>query len=226
MGSKSLKSVHGSPVTKFRSGGIKAMTVVDLLACAIAPSADDIEASIPAAMNLLRSAGGIKHLQDALAEKLTEAGVDGEFSQLKFYALVELGRRSANTGLGDRTTVTCPEDVEALLADLKDEKKEHFCAVLLDAKKNVLRQPTIHVGTLSMSVVGIREFFRDAIVASADTVIAVHNHPSGDPTPSPEDIQVTQRLVEAGELLGIQLVDHVIISHGGFRSLNRMGLIR
>jgi DNA repair protein RadC len=108
---------------------------------------------------------------------------------------------------------------------LRDEKREHFLALLMDTKGGVLREHTVSVGDLSSSLVHPREVFVEAIRRSAASLLVAHNHPSGDPTPSPEDVQVTRRLVEAGELLGIEVLDHVIIGDNRWVSLREKGLM-
>src|SRR5262249_42746108 len=105
------------------------------------------------------------------------------------------------------------------------EKREHFYAILLDSANHVMRKALIHIGTLTMSIVGPREIFREAVREGASSIIVAHNHPSGDPTPSPEDIESTKQLVQVGKLLDIPVLDHVIIGHEGYRSLSEMGLM-
>ena len=127
---------------------------------------------------------------------------------------------------GDRALTGRPEAIVAMFAHLEDERKEHFIAVLLDTKNQVITHQTIHIGTVSASIVGVREFFRPAVQHGATSVIAVHNHPSGNPEPSPEDIAVTRTLEEAGRILEIPLLDHIIIgTEDNWVSLRRQGYI-
>jgi DNA repair protein RadC len=105
------------------------------------------------------------------------------------------------------------------------EKREHFLAVLLDTKNRVLRTETISIGTLDSSLVHPREVYRVVVREGAACWIAVHNHPSGDPTPSPEDIAITKRLKDAGELLGVPLIDHLILGDGNYTSLRERGYL-
>jgi len=154
--------------------------------------------------------------------KLT--GLD-RFEILRALALMELGRRSALTSRGDLPEVDLPEDVFHQLAYLRSEKREHFVAVLLDSKSKIIRIAPIHIGTVNMSIVGAREVFREAVRDGAASIIVAHNHPSGDPTPSPEDIEVTAKLTEVGELLDIPLLDHIIIGYDQFVSFSRKGLL-
>ena len=117
------------------------------------------------------------------------------------------------------------EDVYELMPELREIDREQFCVIALDGKSNVLGKEMISQGTLTASMVHPREVFKGLILANAKTFIACHNHPSGDPRPSREDIEITKRLEKAGELLGIELLDHVIIGHGSFRSLADSGLL-
>jgi DNA repair protein RadC len=126
----------------------------------------------------------------------------------------------------DRPTICSPQDVVNLLqSELRDTFREHFKSLLLDAKNQVVKVCTVSVGTLDSSLVHPREVFKDAINASAAAIIVAHNHPSGDPAPSAEDRRITQRLFEAGELLGIDLLDSVIIGDGRWVSLKQLGVL-
>jgi DNA repair protein RadC len=142
---------------------------------------------------------------------------------------MEIGRRIGASRPKRKRVIDGPEDVVEVLHEqlevLKGEKREHFFAVLLDAKGSVMRVANVHIGTLTMSLVGAREVFREAIRDGASSVILGHNHPSGDPTPSPEDIEVTQRLVELGEMLDIRVEDHVILGEEEFKSMRRLRLM-
>ena len=121
--------------------------------------------------------------------------------------------------------IHCCEDVAALFRSLAFESKEHFYAIHLDTKHRILCLDQVSIGSLSSSIVHPREVFKSILVSSAAAVIFVHNHPSGDPTPSTEDKVIQQRLVEAGELLGIQVLDHIIIGRdGAFESLTYPGI--
>ena len=126
---------------------------------------------------------------------------------------------------GDKPLVKTPEDVASLVrSKLKGKKKEHFLAILLDTRNQLIKVSEISVGSLDTSVVHPREVFKEAIAASAASVIFVHNHPSGDPEASEDDIKLTKRLAEAGEILGIDVLDHIIIGDKKYLSLKREGL--
>lgn len=118
-----------------------------------------------------------------------------------------------------------PEDVLSLTKKLQKEEKEHFLVLLLNARHEVLRKETVSIGSLNASVVHPREVFKPALIHSAASIVLVHNHPSGDPEPSEEDLQITTRLKDAGELLGIGVLDHVIVASRGVVSLRARELL-
>src|SRR5262249_44563421 len=147
---------------------------------------------------------------------------DAEIERLE--ACVELGRRLAYGRPVRRRRVDGPVDVAALLMPaLRDADREHFVAVLLSTKNQVLDVVTVSVGSLSASIVHPREVWKPAIQASAAAVIVAHNHPTGVPTPSPEDVELPRRLAASGELVGIRLLDHVILGDGSYESLKEGG---
>lgn len=125
----------------------------------------------------------------------------------------------------DYQSIRSPEDVFALSLDLVGLANEHFVVFFLNTKNRVVSRKTLSIGSLNASVVHPREVFKAAIEKSAASIICVHNHPSGDPTPSPEDISLTRRLFETGEIVGIELLDHVIVGRDGWISLKHQGMI-
>jgi DNA repair protein RadC len=119
-----------------------------------------------------------------------------------------------------------PDDVVALICrKLLAEAREHFVVILLNARHEPLAIETVSIGSLNASIVHPREVFRPAVIASAASIIVAHNHPSGDPEPSEEDLSITRRLAQVGELLGIGLLDHVIIARRGVTSLRARGAL-
>ena len=135
-------------------------------------------------------------------------------------AAVELGRRLSTKAAQKLEKIEGPEDVARYSSPiLRFEQKEHFLVMLLDVRNRVLAMPTVSVGSLTASVAHPREIFREAIRYSAANMILIHNHPSGDPTPSREDVQLTKQMMKAGEIMGIPVLDHVIIAGDGFLSL-------
>lgn len=135
-------------------------------------------------------------------------------------AAVELGRRLSTRAAQKLEKIEGPEDVARYASPLlRFEQKEHFLVILLDVRNRVLAMPTISIGSLTASVAHPREIFREAIRYSAANMILIHNHPSGDSTPSREDIQITKQMMKAGEIMGIPVLDHIIIAGDGFLSL-------
>lgn len=119
-----------------------------------------------------------------------------------------------------------PDDVVALIGKrLRGEDREHFLVLLLNARHECLAVETVSIGSLNASIVHPREVFRPAVLASAASIIVAHNHPSGDPEPSEEDLSITRRLTQVGELLGIGLLDHVIVARRGVTSLRERGAL-
>jgi DNA repair protein RadC len=212
-----------------RAEGVRAASLIDLVAIAISRTADDVDPNESLARQILKDYGQFRALSQAASKDFQEVSGFDDFEALKLLASIEIGRRSAMSGKGPVQSISGPEDVATLLERFKDEKQERFMMVLLDAKNNVLREATIHVGTATMSIVSPRDVFRVAIRDGATAIIVAHNHPSGDPTPSADDLAVTERLVEAGRLLDIPVLDHVIIGDGHtpdrlYVSLKRRGV--
>jgi len=184
----------------------------------------------------------VLRLAERLLKKHEEIGLAGlavltpqEMSKVKgigiakavsIAAAVEIGKRLASLIPGERPAIRSPLDAaNYMMAKLRYEVKEHFIVILLSTKNHIIATPTISVGTLNASLVHPRELFKEAINYSAASVILVHNHPSGDPTPSKEDIELTQKLVKAGKLLDISVLDHVIIGDNKYVSLKEKGII-
>lgn len=139
-------------------------------------------------------------------------------------AAFELGRRAHQRDAA-RPAIRGPEDVRALTGDLAAARKEHFVVLLLNARHELERRETVSIGSLNASIVHPREVFLPAILHSAASVVLVHNHPSGDPEPSDEDLSITRRLVQVGDLVGIGVLDHVIVAEHGVVSLRSRGLL-
>ena len=126
----------------------------------------------------------------------------------------------------DRNVIRRPEDAYAILKGyFSDLPNEHFLAILLNTKNYVIAVTPVSIGSLNASIVHPRELFQRAILANSAALIVAHNHPSGDPSPSPEDIALTRKLVEAGQLLDIPILDHVILGYGRYVSFKERGLI-
>ena len=187
--------------------GVKGLSVLDL------------------ARALLSKYDGLMGLARAsFAELCAEHGLGpAKTTQLK--AAIELGRRLLIESPDVRPQITSPADAANLvLLEMGMLEKEEVRVFILDTRNRVLNIPTIYVGSLNTNVVRVGELFRDAIKQNAAAIIVVHNHPSGDPTPSPEDVRLTEMLVQAGKLLDVEVLDHLIIGQGRFVSLKERGL--
>lgn len=151
----------------------------------------------------------------------------GPASAARLLACVEFGRRASSPRVIERPTVSTPEDVAALCSPrLRGMDREHFWTLALNTKNKLIRIFEVSVGSLNASIVHPRELFKDAVRISAASIVVVHNHPSGDPTPSGADIQLTRRIVKAGDVLGIEVLDHVVIGDAGeHASLRDLGLM-
>lgn len=150
----------------------------------------------------------------------------GKVKASQIVAIVELSKRFRSYKSGDDYKITSPRDAAFLLMeDMRCLKKEHFRIIMLNIKNIVLKIKDISIGNLNSSIVHPREVFSEAIKNDSASIIVCHNHPSGDPTPSIEDINVTKRLKKCGELLGINILDHIIIGNGKYISLKEIGNI-
>ena len=198
---------------------------MDLLAVGLAASEQTLRSSEATAREMFRTVGSVRGLGDLTVPMLQECGLDA-FSATRSLAWMEIGRRVGIAGKGEPRLVSGPEDVAEMLDHLRYEKKEHFVVVLLDAKNFIMRWTIVHIGTLTSSIVGPREVFREAIREGASSIILAHNHPSGDPDPSPEDIEITEKMCEIGNTLDIPVLDHIIIGEGKSVSLKNRGNIR
>lgn len=214
-----------SVVRRIRATGVKGCSTVDLVAVGFSRREEDAAHAQTMARRLLARFSSIQALGEAGVTDIGDLSGLEAFEVLRVQALLELGRRIGGAGKGPVTSISSAEDVFALLEHLRFEKREHFYAILLDSKNGVLRSHSVHIGTVSMSIVGPREVFREAVREGAASLVVAHNHPSGDPTPSPEDVEVTKRLAEIGTLLDIPLLDHVIIGERRWTSLKERGVI-
>lgn len=176
-------------------------------------------------MNFLMSKN-IRELSQMTVEELEMLPGLGKTKAVRLAAAFELTRRLSVALPEERPVVRQPNEVVALVMDeMRYLDREHFRVLLLNSKSQVITIEQISVGTLNESYAHPREIFKNAIKRSAATIIVVHNHPSGDPTPSLEDIDLTKRLVDAGKIIGIEVLDHIIIGDGKFTSLKRKGLM-
>jgi DNA repair protein RadC len=184
------------------------------------------ESSYELAQRLLAAFGDLRGLSQASHAELTKLKGIGQVKAIELHAAFELGRRIVSTNRQQRTAVRLPRDVaELMIPEMGHLTQEHFVCLFLNTKNHVIGKQTIFVGSLDASIVHPREVFKEAIKRSSASVICLHNHPSGDPTPSREDIAITRTLREAGDLVGISLLDHIIIGDGRYVSLKEQGYL-
>ncbi len=179
--------------------------------------------AVELAGEVISEAGGLHGLYDVSVHELVKVNGIGEAKACIIMAAVELGRRIGQVRNPGRPVISSPADVDRLLRGrIANLDRENFVVVLLNTKNEVIESPLVSVGTLSSALVHPREVFKPAIRASAASVILAHNHPSGKVEPSREDREVTRRLVGAAEILGIEVLDHVIVGDG-FYSMKEYG---
>jgi len=170
--------------------------------------------------------GGLGFLMDITIEELTEVKGISLAKACAIKAAIELGKRIGGIKSTNKVFIRSPRDVaDLLMNEMRYLKKEHFRTIQLNVKNQVLAVEDVSVGSLNASIVHPREVFQGPIRRSSAAIILVHNHPSGDPSPSKEDIDITKRLFEAGKLLGIDVLDHIIIGDGIYTSLKEKGII-
>lgn len=183
------------------------------------------ENAVQVGQRLLAKYGGIRGLHRAeMAELTGEQGI-GAAKAAGLKAAIELGRRLTLEAPEERPSISSPADAAALEQyEMQALEKEHLRVILLDTRNHVIHIEDAFQGSVNSSVVRVAEVFTPAIRRNATSIIIVHNHPSGDPSPSPEDIAITRRMVEAGKLMEIAVLDHLIIGHGRYVSMKEKGL--
>jgi DNA repair protein RadC len=180
--------------------------------------------ALAVANQMLQARGGLHGLQRSSCADLARLAGIGGAKAARLMAALELGRRTLAHAPGARIQLRTPHEAAAyLLPAFGARPVEQFGVVLLDTKHRVIRAAIIAVGTLNSTVVEPRDVYREAMLGAATAIVVFHNHPSGDPTPSPEDVALTARLASAGTLMGIDLVDHIVLGDVRYCSFKEMG---
>jgi DNA repair protein RadC len=216
-----MKSVapHDRPREKLQRLGAPALGDNELVAVVFG-SGQAATSALDLANQVLERTGGIDGLARARHDDLTQLPGIGSARAAQLLAAVELGRRTLTRAERHRVQITSPRMVAELLLPLYGNRPvEQFGVVLLDTKHRVMRTTVVTVGTLDASIVHPREIFREAAAAGAAAIVVFHNHPSGDPEPSGEDVALTHRLIAAGVLMGIDVIDHVILGNVRYCSM-------
>ena len=183
------------------------------------------ETAIGMANKILHHCDGLKGLANISIEELSSFDGIGLAKSAQIKAAIELGHRIYREVSMIKPKITNPSDVADLVMEMQFLDKEHFRIISLSTKNHVIGRDEISIGNLNSSIVHPREVFKKALEKNAASIILVHNHPSGDPEPSKEDIQVTSRLVKAGEIMGIEVLDHIIIGANRYKSLKELSII-
>ena len=211
------------PREKLLAHGAQALGDNELVALVIGNGCRERDA-LAIANELLAGRGGLRGLSKSTADELRRAAGVGRAKAAQVVAAIELGRRTLTRAPTHRAQLLAPADTVAFLMPAFGSRPvEQFGLVLLDTKYRVIRTTVVAVGTLNSTVVEPRDVFREAVQGSAAAVVAFHNHPSGDPRPSPDDVELTARLKASGFLLGIELIDHVILGDARYFSFKEMG---
>jgi DNA repair protein RadC len=228
MGHKSIKDWPESerPRERLLRDGARSLSAAQLLAIMLRTGGEG-RSALDLAMEILGTFGDLMKIETASLREFTNIKGMGKAKVAQLKAAFELGRRLMEEPFMRGPAFSSGHEVYSYYhSRFKNLKKEVFCCMLLDAKNRILKDCKVSEGTLTNSLIHPREAFKDAIKESAASVIFVHNHPSGDPSPSREDIQVTERLVNAGEVIGINVLDHIIMGDGKYTSMKEKGYIK
>ncbi|MEK4028650.1 DNA repair protein RadC [Pseudobacillus sp. FSL P4-0506] len=205
--------------------GAASLSTHELLAIILRTGTKD-ESVLQLANRLLQTFEGLRLLKEASLEEMTSIKGIGEAKAIQIISALELGRRVSQLRFEERYVIRSPEDgADYVMEEMRFLTQEHFVCLYLNTKNQVLHKQTLFIGSLNASIVHPREVFKEAFRRSAASIICIHNHPSGDPQPSREDIDVTKRLAECGKILGIELLDHLIIGEKKFVSLKEKGYL-
>jgi len=214
------------PREKLLRDGPESLSTVEVLAVILGTGTRSKSVIEVAGEVLGMNERGLRYLAECSPEELMKVSGLGGAKACVLIAALELGKRLSCLPPEERVRIKCPDDIAQLFLErLRYEKKEHFKCLLINSRGEILEEREVSLGDLTSSPSHPREVFSPAVRRSAGSVAFVHNHPSGDPEPSAADIESTRRLVEAGKLLGIPVIDHIIIGDGSYVSMKSLGHI-
>jgi DNA repair protein RadC len=215
---------HDRPRERLAALGPGALSNAELLAILLRTGIKGMNA-VQLAQALLVDIGGLLGIHRLSLPELQRMKGIGSTKAAQIQAAVELGRRLAIVQQEDKPRIQSPQDAaNLLLYEMGALEQEHLRVMLLDTRNQVIQVVEVYRGSLNSSVIRVGEVFREAVRRNAAAIIVAHNHPSGDPTPSPEDIAVTRALVDAGKLLDIEVLDHLVIGKNRYVSLKSKGM--
>lgn len=223
--SVSLKNYHDEikPRARGERNGIESLSYQELLAIILRTGSKDKNV-LELSNEILGYFDSLFEFKTASLEELTEIKGIGPVKAIELQASIELGRRLANEQQEKKGKIVSSVDLgEKLILEMKDFQQEHFVVLYLNTKNELIKKRTIFIGSLNQSIAHPREVFKIGVKCSAARIILCHNHPSGDPEPSEQDIQFTKRMVECGKVMGITVLDHFIIGEKTYVSLLEEG---
>ena len=213
------------PRERLKKVGVDNLSLAELLALVIERGKKG-ENVLTIAQNLISHFGNLENIKKASIEELCQVKGIGFATACKLKAAFKLGEKAQTISTKYGQKIESAKDVFKLLKnDLGDKKKEHFKILSLDSRNKLISIDDVSIGTINANLVHPREVFKTAIQHLAVSIILVHNHPSGDPEPSEDDLEITKRIVEASKIIGIEVIDHIIIVKNGFLSFKSKNLI-
>jgi len=213
------------PRERLQKFGAEALSAQELLALILGRGIAG-ESVMVTVQRLLSTFGNVKAISEASLEELSQVRGIGLAKATQIKATFELAKRS-EVEVGEKIFIKTAEDaVKLVKPKLKDKKKEYFLILSLDSRNNLIKISEISIGSLNANLVHPREIFKEAIQALANSIILIHNHPSGDAIPSKDDIDITKQLIDAGEIMGITILDHIVIGNQDYKSMKDKELLQ
>lgn len=215
--------IENRPREKLMNKGAKSLTNSELMAIII--STGNKKENVIELSDKFFNKYNLKSLSRLKLGSLKKQMGIGDAKACKIIACFELGRRLSSFSENKKIIIKNPKDVANLfMLDMGTLEKEYFKALYLDSKNQIIKQETLFIGSLNESIVHPRDIFKIALEENAASVVILHNHPSGDPNPSEQDLEITKRIIEAGKIIGIEVLDHIIIGENKYISLKQKGI--